>query len=88
MFAALPRLLERAGNSAGRGSITAVYTVLVEGDDMQDPIADAVRGILDGHIVLTRSIAERGLFPAVDVVTEIIQKRMTIVGSCQPSFSK
>ena len=71
VFAALPRLLERAGNSAGRGSITAVYTVLVEGDDMQDPIADAVRGILDGHIVLTRSIAERGLFPAVDVLRSV-----------------
>ncbi len=67
VFAALPRLLERAGTCAGPGSITGVYTVLVEGDDLSDPIADAVRAILDGHIVLSRSLAERGHFPAVDV---------------------
>lgn len=67
VFAALPRLLERAGTSAGPGSITGVYTVLVEGDDLADPIADAVRAILDGHIVLSRNLAERGHFPAVDL---------------------
>jgi flagellum-specific ATP synthase len=67
VFAALPRLLERAGTSAGPGSITGVYTVLVEGDDLADPIADAVRAILDGHIILSRSLAERGHFPAVDI---------------------
>jgi flagellum-specific ATP synthase len=67
VFAALPRLLERAGTSAGPGSITGVYTVLVEGDDLSDPIADAVRAILDGHIILSRGLAERGHFPAVDV---------------------
>jgi flagellum-specific ATP synthase len=67
VFAALPRLLERAGTSAGPGSITGVYTVLVEGDDLSDPIADAVRAILDGHIVLSRNLAERGHFPAVDL---------------------
>ncbi len=71
VFAALPRLLERAGTTDGPGSITAVYTVLVEGDDLSDPVADAVRGILDGHIVLTRQLAERGHFPAIDVLQSV-----------------
>jgi flagellum-specific ATP synthase len=71
VFAALPSLLERAGTAAGGGSITAIYTVLVEGDDLNDPIADAVRGVLDGHIVLSRTLAERGLFPAVDVLKSV-----------------
>ncbi len=65
VFAALPRLLERAGNRA-RGGITGLYTVLVAGGDLEEPIADEVRGILDGHVVLDRRIAERGRFPAVD----------------------
>lgn len=72
VFARLPALVERAGNGAtGRGSITAFYTVLTEGDDPQDPIADAARAILDGHILLSRRIADSGLYPAIDIESSV-----------------
>ena len=71
VFALLPRLTERAGNDAGEGSVTALYTVLVEGDDLADPVADAARAVLDGHFVLSRKLAEAGHFPAVDVLASV-----------------
>lgn len=76
VFAALPVLLERAGSVRGdddteHGSITGLYTTLVEGDDMTEPVADAVRGILDGHVILSRSLAQKGHFPAIDVLDSI-----------------
>ena len=64
----LPQLLERAGNSENQhGSLTAIYTVLAEGDDQQDPVVDSARAILDGHVVLSRQLAEQGHYPAIDI---------------------
>lgn len=80
LFSTLPKLLERVGNANGEGSITGLYTVLTEGDDIQDPIADAVRAIVDGHIVLSRKLTAKGHYPPIDVL-ESISRLMTQVTS-------
>lgn len=80
VFARIPELVERAGNAAeGGGSITAFYTVLTEGDDMQDPIADSARAILDGHVVLSRQLAEEGIYPAIDIEASISRVMPNVV---------
>ena len=84
VFAKLPQLVERAGNAGrGGGSVTAFYTVLAEGDDQQDPIADSARAILDGHVVLSRALADQGHYPAIDIEASISRALTSLVDTPQ-----
>jgi len=89
VFARLPQLVERAGNAQrGGGSITGFYTVLTEGDDPQDPVADGARAILDGHIVLARSLAEAGHYPAIDIESSISRAMTAVSGPDQIDLAR
>lgn len=89
VFSKIPELVERAGNAEkGGGSITAFYTVLTEGDDLQDPIADSARAILDGHIVLSRALAEQGIYPAIDVEASISRVMPNVVDAAHIALAQ
>src|SRR5205814_6183448 len=88
VFAMLPRLVERAGTDSGPGSITAFYTVLAEGDDLTDPVVDAARAALDGHLVLSRKLAEQGHFPAIDVLSSVSRVMTDVVDARHLALSR
>ncbi|WAC75537.1 flagellar protein export ATPase FliI [Roseateles sp. SL47] len=88
VFSLLPELVESAGNGEGAGSMSAIYTVLAEGDDQQDPVVDTARAILDGHIVLSRALAERGHYPAIDVAQSISRCMSLVAGRPQQDAAR
>ncbi len=88
VFSTLPKLVERAGNSEGRGTMTAFYTVLVDGDDMTEPVADTMRGLLDGHILLSRRLAEAGHFPAIDISGSLSRLAVEIIDKPHMELSR
>lgn len=88
VFSLLPELVESAGNGEGSGSMSAIYTVLAEGDDQQDPVVDTARAILDGHIVLSRALAERGHYPAIDVAQSISRCMSLVAGRPQQEAAR
>jgi len=88
VFSQLPELVESAGNGEGPGSMSAIYTVLAEGDDQQDPVVDTARAILDGHIVLSRALAERGHYPAIDVAQSISRCMSLVAGHEQQEAAR
>ncbi len=87
VWSTLPKLLERAGTTRDRGSVTGIFTVLVEGDDLQEPVADAARSLLDGHVVLSRRLAEAGQFPAIDALASVSRVMPDVIGETELSLA-